>query len=368
MQTISLRDLESQARQFLDPIVYDYIAGGADDEITVRSNEEAFGRIGLIPRVLRGKGTPELSLTLLSYRTAMPVLMAPTAFHRLVHHQGECATARAAAAAGVIMIASMASTVAIEEVTAAARETRTEYPPNLWFQLYIQPDLGFTEAIIRRAEMAGCTALVVSVDSPAFGRRERDVRNDFRDLPSGMYCENLRMPAAGKRSRPRDIVFSSELSWEHIDWLRKTTRLKVALKGIMHPEDAKIAAAAGVDAILVSNHGGRQLDTVPPAIELLPPIADRLDGKMPLLVDGGIRRGTDIIKAIALGATAVAIGRPVLWGLAVGGEAGVAQVFDTLRAELVRALTLCGCGSVSDVGRDLVRVARKEEPCCPSSA
>jgi 4-hydroxymandelate oxidase len=365
---ISLRELESEARRRLDPAVYDFIAGGAEDEITLRANEAAFARIGLVPRVLRGRGRPELSLTLLGCRTAMPVLMAPTAFHRLVDEQGERATARAAAAAGIIMIASMASTVAIEEVAAAARDTTAGRPPGLWFQLYIQPDLGFTEAIIRRAEMAGCTVLVVSVDSPAFGRRERDVRNDFHELPSGMCCENLRPSEGGERGRPRRIVFSPELSWEHIDWLRKTTALKVALKGIMHPADARIAADAGVDAILVSNHGGRQLDTVPPAIELLPAIADEIGGKVPLLVDGGIRRGTDIVKAIALGATAVAVGRPVLWGLAVGGERGVVEVFDTLREELERALTLCGCGSVIDVSADLVRFARKEELCFPSSA
>jgi 4-hydroxymandelate oxidase len=368
MRMLSLRELESEARRRLVPAVYDFIAGGADDEITVRANEAAFARIGLLPRVLRGKGKPELSLTLLGCRTAMPVLMAPTAFHRLVHDQGERATARAAAAAGIIMIASMASTVAIEEVAAAACETTEGCPPNLWFQLYIQPDLGFTEAIIQRAETAGCTVLVVSVDSPAFGRRERDVRNGFHDLPSGMCCENLRMPWTGDGGRPREIVFSPELSWEHIDWLRKTTTLKVALKGIMHPGDARLAADAGVDAILISNHGGRQLDTVPPAIELLPAIADELGGKLPLLVDGGIRRGTDIVKAIALGATAVAVGRPVLWGLAVGGEGGVVELFETLRAELERALTLCGCGSVNDISRDLVRFARKEQLCFPSPA
>lgn len=366
---LSLRELESEAKQRLDPTVYDFIAGGADDEITVQANEGAFARIGLVPRVLCGKGRPELSLTLLGCRIAMPVLMAPTAFHRLVHEQGERATARAAAAAGIIMITSMASTVAIEEVASAACLSTADSPPNLWFQLYIQPDLGFTEAIIQRAEAAGCTVLVVSVDSPTFGWRERDVRNGFHDLPPGMWCENLRMPAAASEgSRPREMVFSPELSWEHIDWLRKKTKLKVVLKGILHPADARLAADAGVDAILVSNHGGRQLDGVPPAVELLPAVADELGGKIPLMVDGGIRRGTDIVKALALGATAVAVGRPVLWGLAVGGEGGVAEVFDTLRAELARALTLCGCGSVSDVSRDLVCFPRKEELFCRLSS
>ena len=367
---LSLRELESEARRQLDPAVYDFIAGGADDEITLRANETAFARIGLIPRVLRGKGAPEPTVNLLGCRTAMPLLIAPTAFHRLIDPQGERAAARAAAASGIIMIASMASTVAIEEVASAAREAATSGgAPDLWFQLYIQPDLGFTEAIVHRAEAAGCKVLVVSVDSPAFGQRERDVRNGFRDLPPEMCCENLKIPGvASLDGRPRDIVFSPDLSWEHIDWLRKTTRLKIALKGLVHPSDAKLAADAGVDAILVSNHGGRQLDTVPPAIELLPAVADELGGRVPLVVDGGVRRGTDIVKAIALGAAAVAVGRPVLWGLAVGGETGVAQVLGALQSEFERALTLCGCGSVSDISRDLVRFPAREELWCRTSA
>lgn len=354
-QALSLRDLECEARRVLDPVIYDFIAGGADDEITVRANEAAFDRIGLVPRILRGRQQPQLDVTLLGSRAAMPVLVAPTAFHRLVRSEGERATARAAATAGAIMIASMASTVAVEEVAAAAREVAPGGEPALWFQLYIQPDRGFTESIIRRAEAAGCTVLVISVDSPVFGRRERDVRNNFRDLPPGMWCENLRGPiTGGEPGRPRHIQFFPELSWEHIEWLRKTSALKIVLKGVMHPEDARLAVAAGVDAIMVSNHGGRQLDTVPAAIELLPAIAEAAGEKIPVLVDGGIRRGTDIIKALALGASAVAIGRPVLWGLAVGGEEGVIQVLEMLRSELERALLLCGCGSLAEVSRDLL--------------
>jgi len=363
-QAVSLRELEFEARKRLDPVVYDFVAGGAGDEVTLRANDSAFARISLVPRVLCGKGTPDLAITLLGRPATMPVLIAPTAFHRLAHPDGECATARAAAAAGVIMIASMASTVAIEEVAAAAREKAGGAGPNLWFQLYIQPDLGFTEAIIRRAEAAGCDTLVVSVDSPTFGRRERDERNGFRDLPPGLWCENLRDPIGrDKPVRPREIVFSPELAWHHIEWLRITTELKIVLKGVMHPADARLAAEAGVDAVVVSNHGGRQLDPVPAAIELLPAIRDAVAGRVPLLIDGGIRRGTDIVKALALGATAVAIGRPIFWGLAVAGEEGVTQVLEMLRSELVRALTLCGCGSPCDVSPDLVWFRRMEEPC-----
>lgn len=363
MEPLSLREFESEASRRLDRTIYDFFAGGADDEVTLRANEAGFARIGLVPRVLRGSSNRALEVTLLGCRASMPVLLAPTAFHRLAHPEGERATARAAAAAGTIAIISMASTVGIEEVAAAWREVGRGRP-NLWFQLYIQPDLGFTEAVVRRAEAAGCAALVITVDSPSFGRRERDLRNGFLDLPPGMCCENLREPLpGGGLGRARPIAFSPELSWEQIDWLRKTTKLRIALKGIMHPEDARVAIRRGVDAIFVSNHGGRQLDTVPSTIELLPAIADAVGGSAPLLLDGGIRRGTDVIKALALGAGAVAIGRPVLWGLAVAGQAGVARVLETLRSELDRALALCGCGSWRDLSRDLVYFGRKEDRC-----
>ena len=359
MQTLLLRDFESEAHRRLAPAVADYFAGGADDEITVRENESAFARIGLVPRVLRGlSDQPNLEVTLLGSRLAMPVLIAPTAFHRLAHPDGECATARAAVAAGTILIAAMAATATIEDIAAAARSAAPkDIQPAIWFQFYIQPDLGFTEALVRRAEAAGCTALVVTVDSPAFGNRERDQRNGFRDLPAGLCCENMPEPQTGiGPSRTRSIVFSPELSWEHIDWLRQTTTLPIALKGIAHPDDARLAVERGVSAIIVSNHGGRQLDTVPGTIELLPAIVAAVDGRVPVLLDGGIRRGTDVVKAIALGAQAVGIGRPVLWGLAVAGAEGVLQVLEILRQELARALTLCGCGAIGDVGRELVRI------------
>jgi 4-hydroxymandelate oxidase len=353
MQWLSLRELEGEARGRLDPAVYDYFAGGADDEITVRANESAFSRIRLVPRVLRGAGQPDLAMSLLGQCISLPVVIAPTAFHRLAHPEGECATARAAHAAGTLMIVSMASTVAIEDLAASGA--------NLWFQLYIQPDLDFTEAVVRRAEAAGCAALVVTVDSPVFSQRERDLRNGFVDLPPGMRCENLREAGNGEQSgRLRSLVFSSELSWREIEWLRRTTKLKILLKGIVHSEDARIAVECGVDGLLVSNHGGRQLDTVPPAIALLPAIADAISGSVPLLVDGGIRRGTDVVKALALGASAVAIGRPVLWGLAIAGLDGVVQVLEMLRSEVDRALALCGCGSPRDVSRDLIRFVRSE--------
>lgn len=363
MHVLSLRELQCEAQRRLDPAVYDFFVGGADDEITLRANEAAFRRIGLVPRVLCGAAQRELKITLLGCCASMPILLAPTAFHQLAHPDGERATARAAAAAHTIMVVSMASTVAVEEIVEAAREMPGSRP-NLWFQLYIQPDLGFTEMILRRAETAGCSAIVVSVDSPAFGRRERDLRNGFNDLPAGMCCENLRdLRGENESDQPRQIIFWPELSWKEIEWLRKATKLKIALKGIMHPEDARLAVSHGADAIFVSNHGGRQLDTVPAAIDLLPPIADAVKGSVPLVLDGGIRRGTDVVKALALGATAVAVGRPVLWGLAVAGQKGVAYVLEMLRSELDRALALCGCRSVGEVRRDLVSRLEESKQC-----
>ena len=349
---LPLNGLQAEAARHLTPAVFDYFAGAADDEVTLAENEAAYRRIGLLPRVLCGAGPPELATELLGERLSMPILVAPTAFHRLAHGEGECATARAARACGTVMILSMAATEPVEAVADAAGG-------RLWFQLYIQPDLGFTEAVVRRAEAAGCTALVVTVDSPVFGKRDRDLRHGFHALPDGLVCENMRVPGCDGTPGPvRDIVFSTALSWREMEWLRATTTLKIVLKGIMHPEDALLAVRSGADAVMVSNHGGRQLDTAPASIALLPGIADAIAGQVPLLLDGGIRRGTDIVKALAMGASAVAIGRPVLWGLAVGGADGVRHVLDTLATELSRAVSLCGCDAPHALTRAILHVER----------
>jgi 4-hydroxymandelate oxidase len=355
MRTIA--EFEAAARQRLDPVHYDYYAGGAQDEITLAENEAAFRKLRLLPRVLRGSDKRDLSIELLGSRASMPILIAPTAFHRLAHADGELATARAAALAGTIMIVSMASTTAIEDVAAAAREVAPD--PALWFQLYLQPDLEFTEAIVRRAEAAGVKAFVVTVDSPVLGRRERDDRNDFHDLPSGLVVENLRNigenRSGGNASHVRDIVMSAGLNWEHIAWLRTKTKLPVLIKGVLHPEDARLAVHHGVAGIVVSNHGGRQLDTVPATIDVLPEIAAAVGGAMPVLLDGGIRRGTDVVKALALGADAVGVGRPVLWGLAAGGREGVSKVLELLREDFDQALAQCGGRRPAELTPDQVR-------------
>jgi 4-hydroxymandelate oxidase len=341
MDELRIAELANAARERLDPVRYDYFAGGADDELTARANEDVFSHLRLLPRVLRGSGgrTP---VTIAGTPVSCPVMVAPTAFHRLAHPDGEVATARAAAATGTIMILSMASTVAVEEVAATGA--------TLWFQLYLQPDRGFTAALVKRAEAAGCRGIVVTVDSPVFGRHTRDLRNGFTDLPPGFVCENMR-DADGT---VRDIEFTAGLGWADIDWLRSVTGLPVIVKGVLHPEDARLAVEHGVAAIMVSNHGGRQLDTAVTTMEALPAVVDAVGGRVPLVLDGGVRRGTDVVKACALGAAAVAVGRPVVWGLALAGAVGVEWVLTTLRDELDRALALCGADSVADLTPDLV--------------
>ena len=336
---VNLRDFEQAAGARLDPVYFDYFASGAQDEITVAANESAFRRRPLIPRVLRGCPSPRLETTVLGTPASMPVMIAPTAFHGLACADGELATGRAAAAADITMIAAMLSTVTIEKIASTGAK--------LWFQLYIQPDLAFTKSLVRRAEEAGCRALVVTVDSPALGRNERGDRNNFHDLPPGISCANMRGDG-----NVRQVVLSPEISWWHLDWLRETTALPILLKGVLHADDARIAVERGADGLIVSNHGGRQLDTTPATLDRLPVIADAVAGRVPLLLDGGVRRGTDVAKALALGAQAVGIGRPVLWGLAVAGEAGVAGVLEVLRAELVNALTLLGVASPAELTRD----------------
>ncbi|WP_405531655.1 alpha-hydroxy-acid oxidizing protein [Streptomyces canus] len=353
---LSVQDFETAARAKLDPVYADFIAGGARDEITVRANEAAFGALRLLPRVLSGSTERELEVRLFGDRAGMPILLSPTAFHKLVDPEGELATARAAAAAGAIMIVSMASTVAVGEVADAARAAGGATVP-LWFQLYVQPDLEITETLVRRATEAGCSALVVTVDSPVLGANERNRRNGFHDLPAGLRCENLRDLRDGESGHVRQIVMSAELNWEHIDWLRRTTSLPILLKGVLHPEDARLALRHGVDGLLLSNHGGRQLDTVPATLEMLPEITAAVAGRIPVLLDGGVRRGTDVVKALALGAAAVGIGRPVMWALAEGGEKGVRRLLELLREELDDTVALCGASGLDELTPDLVRPA-----------
>ena len=351
----TVREFEPAARARMDPVHFDYVSGAARDEITARDNEAAFDRWQLLPRILRGSDTRTMAVQLFGSRADLPVFLSPTAFHRLVDPDGERATARAAAAAGAIMIASMAATVSVGDTAAAARAQRPEGRPDLWFQMYLQPDPDVTDALVRRAEAAGCTALVVTVDSPVLGVNERSRRHDFHDLPPGLVCKNLRDLIGGEPGHVRQIQMSAEFRWSDIDRLRSVTDLPVLLKGLLHPADARLALEHGVDGLLLSNHGGRQLDSVPATMDLLPEMVEAVDGRIPLLLDGGVRRGSDVVKALALGASAVGVGRPVVWSLATGGQAGVRQLLEILRDEIDHTMALCGAASLADLTPDLVR-------------
>jgi 4-hydroxymandelate oxidase len=337
--------LEALARERLDPVHADFFAGGAGDERTLRANLASFDRLRLVPRVLRATGPRDLRTTLFGTDLATPVLVAPTAFHRLAHPDGEVATARGAAGAGTVMVVSMAATRTVEDVAAAGAP--------LWFQLYPQPDASFTRSVVRRAEAAGCRALVVSVDSPVFGRRHRDLRHGFTDLPTGLACENLRDDSG----RVRSIRMDDTLGWDRIDELRDLTGLPLLLKGVLHPADAALAVEHGVAGLVVSNHGGRQLDGAIATIDALPAVVSAVRGRVPVLLDGGVRRGVDVLAALALGATAVLVGRPVVWGLAVDGGKGVRRVLDDLSADLEHSLALAGVRTPADLTPDLVTAA-----------
>lgn len=355
MEPLNLAALEALARARLPKLAWDYYASGADDQRCIRRNIEAYEQIILHHRVLVDVSRRTPATTVLGERISMPIAVAPTAFHRLAHPQGELASAGGAGDAGTLFVLSTLSNTAVEDVVATA-------PGPVWFQLYVYKDRGATEALVRRVEAAGCRALVLTVDAPLLGRRERDVENEFA-LPAGLGIEN--MHAAGYAAMPHargtsglaayfaDLLDPS-LTWDAVGWLRSITRLPVVVKGIVRADDAARAIAAGASGVIVSNHGGRQLDASPATIDVLPRVADAVAGRGEVFLDGGVRRGADVIKAIALGARAVFVGRPVLWGLATGGRAGVAGMLAMLRRELDLAMALCGCPDVASMTRDLV--------------
>jgi 4-hydroxymandelate oxidase len=351
---LNLAEIELEARERLAPLAYEYYVGGANDEVTVRENRAAFERLALRYHVLVDVSRRALGTTVLDTPIEFPVLVAPTAFQRLACDDGELATARAAAAAGTVMILSTASTCTIEDVGAVGGTQ--------WFQLYVYNDRGLTKALVERAEAAGMRAIVLTVDAPILGRRERDLRNRFH-LPDGVRLANV--PSSGSVPMPTGHGESglanhfasgidAGLTWKDVEWLRSITRLPVVIKGIVRGDDAARAVDHGAAAVIVSNHGGRQLDTAIASVRALPEIAEAVAGRAEVLLDGGVRRGTDVIKAIALGARAVLVGRPVVWGLAAAGEGGARRVLELLRAEVDLAMALCGCPTIDDISRDLV--------------
>ncbi len=355
MEIMNLGELETLARARLPQMTWDYYASGADDERCLARNCEAFAQLQLHYRVLVDVARRDLATTVLGHRIAMPIAIAPTAFHRLAHRDGELATVRAAGDAGTLFILSTLSNTPIEDVVAAASGP-------VWFQLYVYRDRAATEALVRRVESAGARALVLTVDAPLLGRRERDVKNRFA-LPAHLEVANLHAQgyarvqvASGDSGLAAYFaeLLDPSLTWDALAWLRSITKLPVLVKGIVRADDAVRAVEHGASGIVVSNHGGRQLDASPATIDVLPRIADAVAGRAEILLDGGVRRGTDVVKALALGARCVLLGRPILWGLAAGGQAGVAAALATLRRELDLAFALCGCPDVAAVTRDLV--------------
>jgi len=332
---ITIDEWEEAARAVLAPGIFDYIAGGAGAERTLAANEAGFDRWTVWPSMLRGSGTPDPSTSILGSDLAFPVAVAPWAFQWQVHDEGELATARAAAATGIAMCVSSTVLDRVEDVASSGA--------SLWWQLYIWRDHAATAELIQRARSAGYRALVWTVDVPALGVRHRDTRNGY-DLPVG--------PAGSPQE------FEPDLSWDDLAWVREQApELPIVVKGVLRAEDARLAVEHGADAIAVSNHGGRQLDREPASLDALPEVVEAVDGRVPVLMDGGIRDGVDVLIAMALGAAAVLVGRPTAWGLAVDGQAGVEAVLGFLRDGFVNALANAGCRTVADVRRDLVRPA-----------
>ncbi|MFG2846321.1 alpha-hydroxy acid oxidase [Kitasatospora sp. NPDC048296] len=359
---LSLADVERRAAAVLPPEVWDFVAGGSGAETTLAANRAALDEIYLVPRMLRDVSARSSGCELVGAPAAMPVAVAPVAYHRLAHPEGELAAARAARRAGVPFTAATLSSFPIEQITATGAET--------WFQLYWLKDRAQRLDLIRRAEEAGCTALMLTVDVPWMGRRLRDIRNGFA-LPAEVTAANL-TEAAGSAAHHAGtgrsavaahtaLAFAPDLTWDDVAELRGTTRLPIILKGILAPEDAALAAGLGVDAVVVSNHGGRQLDGAVPAVHLLGEAREAVGDTCQVLLDGGIRSGLDVLRSLARGADGVLVGRPLIWGLAADGESGAEQVLGLLAAELDDALGLAGCASPADART--LRTVTRPRPC-----
>jgi L-lactate dehydrogenase (cytochrome) len=379
----SIAAMRQLARRTLPRSVFDFADGAAEDEAALRRNETAFAELRLLPRPLNGAGARDLSIELFGQRLRLPVIVGPTGLSGLFWPDGERCAARAAAAAGTAFCLSHGSVCALEELAGCGTAHR-------WMQVFVYTDRGFTRELAERAAAAGYDALVLTIDNQLLGNRERDLRNGFtippRFGPAALaemalktrwlwrMRRHLGRITFGNYVRPGESADLSTLagrmaalldpamSWQDVDDLRRTWRGPLILKGVLHPAEAREAVARGVDALVVSNHGGRQLDSAPGAIEALPAIVAAVDGRIPVLLDGGVRRGSDVVKALALGARACLIGRPQLWGLAVAGEAGVAQVLEIYRREIDRVMGLCGIASIAAIGSDLLFAPPAAEP------
>ncbi|XP_064478495.1 2-Hydroxyacid oxidase 1-like [Ornithodoros turicata] len=361
-KVVCLDDIEALALAKLDSCARDYYKSGADEEVTLGDNRKAFRRLYLRPRVLTDVSKRNLEVEVLGQKISFPVGIAPTAMQRMAHPDGEVATCRAAHQAKTVMILSTIATTSVEELAKAEPDSIR------WFQLYIYRDRSVTQALVRRAEASGFRALVLTVDTPIFGHRRADSRNKFA-LPPHLRLANFvgddtkssgvcKAQSGSGLNEYASGLFDPSLTWEDVRWLRSFTSLPIVIKGILTAEDAIFAVKNGADAILVSNHGARQLDGVPATVEALPEVVRAVGDRCEVYLDGGVRTGTDVVKALALGARAVFIGRPVVWGLACNGQEGVSKVLEILRREVDLALALSGCTSAAGIPNSIV--ARRE--------
>ena len=340
LRIADLNDLEAEAQKVMDPGAFAFISSGSDSQWTLRENRASFGRVAIKPQYLVGKPAPDLRTTLLGQQLSMPIITTPMGAHGLAHQSAELGTARGTAAAGSLMTVSTMANHTIEEIAAASTGPK-------WFQLYMPKSRDEALALLRRAEAAGYSAIVFAIDAFAPGSSDSTIRMQF-SMPSSLKLVN-----AGQSG------YKTSLGWDDVKFIQQNTKLPLVLKGVLTPEMAKLALEHGVSAIQVSNHGGRQLDGVPAAFDALPAVVDVVQGKLPVIMDSGIRRGTDVFKALAMGANAVAIGRPVLYGLALGGGLGVKSVYERLQAELSRDMMIAGIASIKEFSRDFVMPAAK---------
>ncbi|CAM6048611.1 unnamed protein product [Sphagnum compactum] len=354
-EIVNVCEYEEAAKRKLPKMVFDYYASGAEDEWSLKENRHAFERIRFRPRILIDVTSVDLSTTVLGFKISMPIMVAPTAMQRMAHPEGELATARAAAAAGTIMTLSSWATSSVEEVASVGPGIR-------FFQLYVYKDRNVVAQLVRRAERAGFKAIALTVDTPRLGRRESDIKNRFA-LPPHLTLKNFEGLDLGHMEKTSDSGLASyvagqidrSLSWKDVKWLQTITRLPILVKGVLTAEDTKLALQAGAAGIIVSNHGARQLDYVPATISALEEVVQAASGRVPVFLDGGVRRGTDVLKALALGASGVFIGRPVVFSLACEGEAGVKKVLQMLRDEFELAMALAGCTKIKEINRSHVQ-------------
>jgi (S)-2-hydroxy-acid oxidase len=352
MESITnVTEYEAIAREKVPKMVYDYYASGAEDQWTLRENRNAFSRILFRPRILVDVSHIDITTTVLGFKISTPIMIAPTAMQKMAHPEGELATARAAAAAGTIMTLSSWATCSVDEVASTGPGIR-------FFQLYVFKDRNVVQQVVKRAEKAGFKAIALTVDTPRLGRRESDIKNRFA-LPSNLTLKNYEGLDLGTIDRTDDSGLATyvaeqvdqSLNWEDVKWLRTITKLPILVKGVLTAEDASLAVQAGAAGIIVSNHGARQLDYVPASIVALEEVVKAAQGRVPVFLDGGIRRGTDVFKALALGASGVFIGRPVVFALAADGEDGVRKVLQMLNDEFELAMALSGCRSLNEITR-----------------